>query len=141
MRKNLVLRNIFSLSGTQSIDGNQNRSDQSCGHYTILGRQLGRVCVFFPLSNWTEIDIWQYIFRERIKIVPLYFAAPRPTVERNGLIIMVDDDRMPLNSVHEPVTRSIRFRTLGCYPLTGAIRSEATTLEEIIQETLKNRNI
>lgn len=101
-------------------------------------KAVGESLRVFPLSNWTEIDIWQYILRERIKIVPLYFAAPRPTVERNGLIIMVDDDRLPLNSVHEPVTRSIRFRTLGCYPLTGAIESEATTLEEIIQETLKS---
>src|SRR3546814_7262908 len=74
----------------------------------------------FPLSNWTELDIWQYIQLEQIEIVPLYFAAPRPTVERDGLILMVDDDRFRLAPGEEPVTRSIRFRTLGCYPLTGA---------------------
>lgn len=90
----------------------------------------------FPLSNWTELDIWQYIHLEGIEIVPLYFAALRPTVERDGLIIMVDDDRFPLKSNEEPLMRSIRFRTLGCYPLTGAVESEASTLTEVIQETL-----
>ena len=90
----------------------------------------------FPLSNWTELDIWQYIHLEDIEIVPLYFAAPRPTVERGGLILMVDDDRFPLEPGEEPVMRSIRFRTLGCYPLTGAVQSEATTITEIIQEML-----
>jgi len=90
----------------------------------------------FPLSNWTELDIWQYIHLEGIEIVPLYFAAPRPTVERDGLILMVDDDRFPLESGEEPVMRSIRFRTLGCYPLTGAVQSEAATLTEVIQEML-----
>ena len=90
----------------------------------------------FPLSNWTELDIWQYIHLEGIEIVPLYFAAPRPTVERDGLILMVDDDRFPLEPGEEPVTRSIRFRTLGCYPLTGAVQSEAATLTDVIQEML-----
>ena len=90
----------------------------------------------FPLSNWTELDIWQYIHLEGIDIVPLYFAAPRPTVERDGLLLMVDDDRFPLATGEKPVMRSIRFRTLGCYPLTGAVESEATTLIEIIQEML-----
>jgi sulfate adenylyltransferase subunit 2 len=90
----------------------------------------------FPLSNWTELDIWQYIHLEGIEIVPLYFAALRPTVERDGLIIMVDDDRFPLKSNEEPLMRSIRFRTLGCYPLTGAVESEASTLTDVIQETL-----
>ena len=90
----------------------------------------------FPLSNWTELDIWQYIHLEGIDIVPLYFAAPRPTVERDGLLLMVDDDRFPLAAGEKPVMRSIRFRTLGCYPLTGAVESEATTLTEIIQEML-----
>lgn len=90
----------------------------------------------FPLSNWTELDIWQYIHLEGIDIVPLYFAAPRPTVERGGLLLMVDDDRFPLAAGEKPVMRSIRFRTLGCYPLTGAVESEATTLTEIIQEML-----
>ncbi len=88
----------------------------------------------YPLSNWTEMDIWQYIYLERIDIVPLYFAAPRPTVERNGMLLMVDDERFPLAQGEIPVTRSIRFRTLGCYPLTGALDSEATTPKEVIQE-------
>jgi sulfate adenylyltransferase subunit 2 len=90
----------------------------------------------FPLSNWTELDIWQYIRLEGIEIVPLYFAAPRPTVQRDGLILMVDDDRFPLEPGEEPVMRSIRFRTLGCYPLTGAVQSEAATLTDVIQEML-----
>jgi sulfate adenylyltransferase subunit 2 len=91
----------------------------------------------FPLSNWTELDIWQYIRREEIPIVPLYFAAERPVVERDGALIMVDDDRMPLAPDEKPALKSVRFRTLGCYPLTGAIESTATTLEDIIQEMLR----
>ena len=90
----------------------------------------------FPISNWTELDIWQYIARENIPIVPLYFAAPRPTVERDGLLLMVDDDRFPLKEGEVPALRSVRFRTLGCYPLTGAVESEARTLSEVIQEML-----
>ena len=90
----------------------------------------------FPISNWTELDIWQYIHLEGIEIVPLYFSAPRPTVERDGLILMVDDDRFPLRDGETPVMRSIRFRTLGCYPLTGAVESNAQTLPEVIQEML-----
>jgi sulfate adenylyltransferase subunit 2 len=89
----------------------------------------------FPISNWTELDIWQYIRAEGIEIVPLYFAAPRPTVIRDGLTIMVDDDRFPLNG-ETPVQRSVRFRTLGCYPLTGAVESTAATLDDVIQEML-----
>jgi sulfate adenylyltransferase subunit 2 len=90
----------------------------------------------FPISNWTELDIWQYIHLENIEIVPLYFSAPRPTVERDGLLIMVDDDRFPLKDGETPEMRSIRFRTLGCYPLTGAVESDAKTLPEVIQEML-----
>ncbi|HAY4531326.1 TPA: sulfate adenylyltransferase subunit CysD [Escherichia coli] len=90
----------------------------------------------FPISNWTELDIWQYIQLHDIPIVPLYFAAPRPTVERDGLLLMVDDERFPLRPGEQPVMRSIRFRTLGCYPLTGAVQSEASTLSEVIQEML-----
>jgi len=90
----------------------------------------------FPLSNWTELEVWQYILRENIEIVPLYFAAPRPTIERDGLLLMVDDERFRLKAGEKPVTRSIRFRTLGCYPLTGAIESEARTLPQVIQEML-----
>ncbi|WP_297791957.1 sulfate adenylyltransferase subunit CysD [uncultured Marinobacter sp.] len=90
----------------------------------------------FPLSNWTELDIWQYIYLENIDIVPLYYAAERPVVERDGTLIMVDDDRMPLEPGEKPMMKSVRFRTLGCYPLTGAVESEAATLPEIIQEML-----
>tara|TARA_R110000787_G_scaffold61477_3_gene139281 strand:- start:36679 stop:37572 length:894 start_codon:yes stop_codon:yes gene_type:complete len=93
----------------------------------------------FPLSNWTELDIWQYIYMEDIPIVPLYFAAKRPVVEREGMLIMVDDERMPLNEGETPMMKSVRFRTLGCYPLTGAIESTAATLPEIIQEMLVAR--
>ncbi len=94
----------------------------------------------FPLSNWTELDIWQYIYLEDIPIVPLYFSAERPVVERDGSLIMVDDERMPLDPGEKPEMRSVRFRTLGCYPLTGAVESEAATLPEIIQEMLLTRS-
>ncbi len=90
----------------------------------------------FPLSNWTELDIWQYIYQENIEMVPLYFAKKRPVVERDGALIMVDDERMPLEEGEVPEMKMVRFRTLGCYPLTGAIESQATTLPEIIQEML-----
>jgi sulfate adenylyltransferase subunit 2 len=90
----------------------------------------------FPISNWTELDVWQYIHLQNIPIVPLYFAAPRPTVERDGLVLMVDDDRFRLKPGERPVMRSIRFRTLGCYPLTGAVLSEAATLPQVIKEML-----
>jgi len=93
----------------------------------------------FPLSNWTELDIWQYIYLESIPIVPLYFSEKRPVVERDGTLIMVDDDRMPLNG-EQPEMKSVRFRTLGCYPLTGAVESEANTLPEIIQEMLLTKS-
>ena len=94
----------------------------------------------FPLSNWTELDVWQYVYLENIDIVPLYFAAERPVVERDGLLIMVDDERMPLREGEAPQRRSVRFRTLGCYPLSGAIESTAATLPEIIQEMLVARH-
>ncbi|MDK4806479.1 MAG: sulfate adenylyltransferase subunit CysD [Novosphingobium aromaticivorans] len=90
----------------------------------------------FPISNWTELDIWQYIHLNDVPIVPLYFAEERPTVERDGMLLMVDDERFPLKPGETPVMRSIRFRTLGCYPLTGAVESTAQTLPEVIQETL-----
>ena len=93
----------------------------------------------FPLSNWTELDIWQYILMENIPIVPLYFAAPRPVVMRGGQLIMVDDARLPLEAGETPMMKSVRFRTLGCYPLTAAIESEAATLEEIVAEMLVAR--
>ncbi len=94
----------------------------------------------FPLSNWTELDVWQYVWLERIPIVPLYFAAPRPVVERDGALIMVDDERLRLLPGETPRVEKVRFRTLGCYPLSGAVRSEATTLPAIIQEMLLARD-
>jgi sulfate adenylyltransferase subunit 2 len=93
----------------------------------------------FPLSNWTELDVWQYIWRESIAIVPLYLAAPRPVVERDGALIMVDDERLPLKPGERPVVKKVRFRTLGCYPLTGAIESNADTIEGVIAEMLASR--
>ena len=93
----------------------------------------------FPLSNWTELDIWQYILLEGIPIVPLYFAQERPVVNRSGTLIMVDDERMPLHEGETPMMKKVRFRTLGCYPLSGAVESEADTLEDIIQEMLLTR--
>jgi sulfate adenylyltransferase subunit 2 len=99
-------------------------------------KSRGETMRVFPLSNWTELDVWQYIYAEDIPIVPLYLAAPRPTVERDGLILMVDDERFRLREGEVPVRRSIRFRTLGCYPLTGAVESRAATLPQVIQEML-----
>jgi sulfate adenylyltransferase subunit 2 len=93
----------------------------------------------FPLSNWTELDVWQYIYQENIEIVPLYFARERPVVERDGALIMVDDERMPLAPGEQPRMRKVRFRTLGCYPLTGAIESDADALPAIIEEMLVAR--
>jgi len=99
-------------------------------------RSNGETLRVFPISNWTELDVWQYIHLEQIPIVPLYYSALRPVVDRDGTLIMVDDDRMPLRDGEVPEMRSIRFRTLGCYPLSGAIESEAETLLDIIQEML-----
>jgi sulfate adenylyltransferase subunit 2 len=93
----------------------------------------------FPISNWTELDVWQYIYRESIPIVPLYFSEKRPVVEREGVLILVDDDRLPLNEGETPMMKDVRFRTLGCYPLTGAVESNAKTLPDIIQEMLVAR--
>jgi len=105
-------------------------------HLYNARRAPGESIRVFPLSNWTELDIWQYIHREDIPIVPLYLSKPRPVVRRDGVLLMVDDDRMRLEPGEEPEIRNVRFRTLGCYPLTGAIESPATTLPEIIQEML-----
>jgi len=99
-------------------------------------KNKGETMRVFPLSNWTELDVWQYILRERIPIVPLYFAAERPTVERDGTILMVDDERMRLEALEVVVHRRVRFRTLGCYPLSGAILSDAATVEDIVAEML-----
>ena len=99
-------------------------------------KNIGESIRVFPLSNWTELDIWQYIYLQDIPIVPLYFAKERPVVERDGTLIMVDDERMPLKEGEKPMMKKVRFRTLGCYPLTGAIESEAGSLTDIIQEML-----
>ncbi len=99
-------------------------------------RHKGESIRVFPMSNWTELDIWQYIYLNDIPIVPLYYSAERPVVERDGTLIMVDDDRMPLHAGEKPMMKKVRFRTLGCYPLTGAVESEADTLPAIIQEML-----
>lgn len=101
--------------------------------------QPGETIRAFPLSNWTELDIWQYIVEQSIPIVPLYLAAPRPVVKRDGMLIMVDDERMRLRPGETPETRMIRFRTLGCYPLTGALESDAATLDDIVQEMTVSR--
>jgi sulfate adenylyltransferase subunit 2 len=106
--------------------------------YNGLKRKGESIRVFL-LSNWTELDIWLYVHQERIRVVPLYFAAPRPVVYRDGMLIMVDDNRLPLNDDEQPELRTVRFRTLGCYPLTGAVESTATTVPEIVRETLESR--
>jgi sulfate adenylyltransferase subunit 2 len=105
-----------------------------------IQRHVGESIRVFPLSNWTELDVWQYVWLEEIPIVPLYFAAERPVVERDGQLIMVDDDRMRLRPGEQPVMKRVRFRTLGCYPLSGAIESDATTLPAIIREMLLARS-
>jgi sulfate adenylyltransferase subunit 2 len=102
--------------------------------YNVM-KNKGESVRVFPLSNWTELDVWQYILREKIEIVPLYFADERPVVERDGLTLLVDDERIPLNG-EQPQMRRVRFRTLGCYPLTGAVESNACTVEEIVAEML-----
>lgn len=101
---------------------------------------VGESMRVFPLSNWTELDIWQYISQEEIPVVPLYFAAPRPVVDRDGTLIMVDDDRMPLARPDEPDTKTVRFRTLGCYPLTGAVESSAGSVDAIVAELIATRS-
>jgi sulfate adenylyltransferase subunit 2 len=103
-------------------------------------KNKGESIRIFPLSNWTELDVWQYIYLEKIPVVPLYFAKERPVVERDGMLIMVDDDRLPLNPGERPQMKKVRFRTLGCYPLTGAIESDADNMPAILEEMLRARN-
>ncbi len=105
-------------------------------HLFNTNKAKGESLRVFPLSNWTELDVWQYILRENIEIVSLYFAASRPTVQRDGMLLMVDDDRFRFRDGEKPAQRSIRFRTLGCYPLTGAVESTASTLQDVIREML-----
>ena len=133
--KSRAKERIFSFrSANQRWDPRHQRPE--LWHLYNARKSKGESIRVFPLSNWTELDIWQYIYLENIPIVPLYFAAPRPTVERDGLLLMVDDDRFRLRSGEAPTMRTVRFRTLGCYPLTGAVESTATTLPQIILEML-----
>lgn len=133
--KSRAKERIFSFrNADQAWDPKNQRPEMWKLYNTRINK--GESMRVFPISNWTEKDIWQYIKRENIEIVPLYFAAPRPVVERDGNLIMVDDDRFRFRPGEKPVTKWVRFRTLGCYPLTGAVESHATTLDEIIDETL-----
>ena len=133
--KSRAKERVFSFRSTSQRWDPKNQRPELWNLYNAR-KAKGESIRVFPLSNWTELDIWQYIHLENIPIVPLYFAAPRPTVQRNGLLLMVDDERFRLNPGERPVMRSIRFRTLGCYPLTGAVESTAITLPQIIQEML-----
>jgi sulfate adenylyltransferase subunit 2 len=133
--KSRAKERIFSFRAAQHRWDPKNQRPELWKLYNAK-KHKGETIRVFPISNWTELDIWQYIHLEDIPIVPLYFAAPRPTVWRDGLLLMVDDERFPLRPGEEPVMRSVRFRTLGCYPLSGAVESSASTLKEVIQETL-----
>ena len=133
--KSRAKERVFSFRSTSQRWDPKNQRPELWNLYNAR-KAKGESIRVFPLSNWTELDIWQYIHLEKIPIVPLYFAAPRPTVQRNGLLLMVDDERFRLNPGERPEMRSIRFRTLGCYPLTGAVESTAVTLPQIIQEML-----
>jgi sulfate adenylyltransferase subunit 2 len=133
--KSRAKERIFSFrSATHHWDAKNQRPELWRLYNTRKNR--GESIRVFPISNWTELDIWQYIYIENIPIVPLYFAARRPVVSRDGMLVMVDDERMPLKPGERPEERMVRFRTLGCYPLTGAVESEASTLPQIIQELL-----
>jgi len=136
--KSRAKERVFSFRTEQHRWDPKNQRPELWRLYNSRKRQ-GESIRVFPLSNWTELDVWQYIYLQDIPIVPLYYAAQRPVVERDGKLLMVDDDRMPLHDGEIPVLRSVRFRTLGCYPLTAAVESTATTLPEIIQETLLTR--
>jgi sulfate adenylyltransferase subunit 2 len=129
---------IFSFRSAQHRWDPKNQRPELWSVYNARKRR-GESIRVFPLSNWTELDVWHYIHREQIPVVPLYLAAERPVVERDGALLMVDDDRMPLEPGEEPQMRKVRFRTLGCYPLTGAVESEADTLEAVIGEMMAAR--
>lgn len=136
--KSRAKERIFSFRSAQHRWDPKNQRPELWRLYNTR-KHKGESIRVFPISNWTELDIWQYIYLQQIPIVPLYFAAPRPVVERNGTLIMVDDERMPLAPGEVPKMRTVRFRTLGCYPLTGAIESNADTLPAIIREMLLAR--
>jgi sulfate adenylyltransferase subunit 2 len=129
---------VFSFRSAQHRWDPKNQRPELWSVYNARKRR-GESIRVFPLSNWTELDVWHYIYREGIPVVPLYFATERPVVERNGVLLMVDDDRMPLEAGERPQMRRVRFRTLGCYPLTGAVESDADTIEALLAEMLVAR--
>jgi sulfate adenylyltransferase subunit 2 len=137
--KSRAKERIFSFRSAQHRWDPKNQRPELWSLYNTR-KHKGESIRVFPISNWTELDVWQYIHLEDIPLVPLYFSARRPVVNRDGALIMVDDERMPLNPGERPEMRSVRFRTLGCYPLTGAVESEATTLPQIIQEMLLTKS-
>jgi len=136
--KSRAKERVFSFRNAQHAWDPKNQRPELWRVYNTRVNK-GESIRVFPLSNWTELDIWQYTLKEQLPLVPLYFAAKRPIVERDGALIMVDDDRMPLMSGEKPEMRMVRFRTLGCYPLTGAIESDAATLEDIVKEMFTAR--
>src|SRR5690554_6291517 len=136
--KSRAKERVFSFRSAQHRWDPKTQRPELWSVYNGL-KQPGESIRVFPLSNWTELDIWQYILLEGIPIVPLYLAKERPVVERDGTLIMVDDERMPLREGEQPMMKKVRFRTLGCYPLSGAVESEAETLTDIIQEMLLTR--
>ena len=136
--KSRAKERIFSFRTAQHQWDPRNQRPELWRLYNAR-KHKGESMRVFPLSNWTELDVWQYIYLENIPVVPLYFARERPVVERDGALILVDDERMPLNPGEAPMMKKVRFRTLGCYPLTGAIESEADTLPAIIKEMLLTR--
>lgn len=137
--KSRAKERIFSVRSTHHRWDPKNQRPEPWALYNTR-KNKGESIRVFPLSNWTELDIWQYIYLEKIPVVPLYFAKERPIVERDGTLIMVDDDRMPLQPGEKPEMKMVRFRTLGCYPLTGAVESSASTLQGIIEEMLRARS-
>jgi sulfate adenylyltransferase subunit 2 len=131
--KSRAKERIFSFRQAGHVWDPRNQRPELWNLFNTRIRQ-GETMRVFAMSNWTELDVWEYIMLEKIPVVPLYFAKPRPVVERAGTLIMVDDDRLPLGPNEKPEMKTIRFRTLGCYPLSGAIESNATTIEEIVAE-------
>ncbi len=138
-RRNRAPRSAFFRSATAHHRWDPKTQRPELWKLYNTRKHKGESLRVFPLSNWTELDVWQYIYLRQIPIVPLYFARERPVVERDGALIMVDDERMPLRPGEVPQLRKVRFRTLGCYPLTGAIESAADTLPAIIREMLASR--
>jgi len=136
--KSRAKERVFSFRSANHRWDPKNQRPELWNLYNVKKAKNETIRVF-PISNWTELDVWQYIQLNEIPIVPLYFSALRPTVERDGLLLMVDDERFPLKPGENPVMRSIRFRTLGCYPLTGAVESQAQTVSAVIQEMLLTR--